>query len=131
MDLSAYRIAQEALNTGDNDLAVRRGQAATGQIITAVALIMICVFTACAYRRVRLGLAVAILLDALVGAHGPRTGGHAAVRQEELVSAQDGRPNPAPRLRRGPRRRAGRRRTGPRRPPADDQTLVLIDKRGA
>ncbi|GAA2652497.1 MMPL family transporter [Streptomyces aculeolatus] len=66
------RIHEEWLHTGDNDLAVRRGQAATGQIITAVAIIMICVFTAFLFVGMRmiaefgLGVAVAILLDALV-----------------------------------------------------------------
>ncbi|MET8976868.1 MMPL family transporter [Streptomyces sp. NPDC004539] len=66
------RIHEEWLHTGDNNLAVRRGQAATGQIITAVAIIMICVFTAFVFVGMRiiaefgLGVAVAILLDALV-----------------------------------------------------------------
>jgi RND superfamily putative drug exporter len=66
------RIHEEWLHTGDNNLAVRRGQAATGQIITAVAIIMICVFTAFVFAGMRiiaefgLGVAVAILLDALV-----------------------------------------------------------------
>ncbi|GAA2110408.1 hypothetical protein GCM10009802_07460 [Streptomyces synnematoformans] len=66
------RIHEEWLHTGDNNLAVRRGQAATGQIITAVAIIMICVFVAFVFVGMRiiaefgLGLAVAILLDALV-----------------------------------------------------------------
>ncbi|GAA2612796.1 MMPL family transporter [Actinomadura fulvescens] len=66
------RIHEEWLHTGDNDLAVRRGQAATGQIITAAAIIMICVFMAFVFAGMRtiaefgLGVAVAILLDALV-----------------------------------------------------------------
>ncbi|GAV38938.1 MMPL family transporter [Streptomyces acidiscabies] len=66
------RIHEEWLHTGDNNLAVRRGQAATGQIITAVAIIMICVFTAFVFAGMRiiaefgLGVAAAILLDALV-----------------------------------------------------------------
>ncbi|GAB2882760.1 MMPL family transporter [Streptomyces mayteni] len=66
------RVHEEWLHTGDNNLAVRRGQAATGQIITAVAIIMICVFTAFVFMGMRiiaefgLGVAVAILLDALV-----------------------------------------------------------------
>ncbi|MBT2208907.1 MULTISPECIES: MMPL family transporter [Actinomadura] len=66
------RIHEEWLHTGDNDLAVRRGQAATGRIITAAAIIMICVFMAFVFAGMRtiaefgLGVAVAILLDALV-----------------------------------------------------------------
>ncbi|MGW7518238.1 MMPL family transporter [Streptomyces sp. NPDC054796] len=66
------RIHEEWLHTGDNNLAVRRGQAATGQIITAVAIIMISVFTAFMFVGMRiiaefgLGVAVAVLLDALV-----------------------------------------------------------------
>ncbi|QNP74686.1 MMPL family transporter [Streptomyces roseirectus] len=66
------RIHEEWLRTGDNNFAVRRGQAITGQIITAVAIIMICVFTAFVFMGMRiiaefgLGVAVAILLDALI-----------------------------------------------------------------
>ncbi|MFD5317691.1 MMPL family transporter [Streptomyces sp. NPDC127098] len=66
------RIHEEWLHTGDNNLSVRRGQAATGQLINAVAIIMICVFTAFVFMGMRiiaefgLGVAVAILLDALV-----------------------------------------------------------------
>jgi putative drug exporter of the RND superfamily len=66
------RIHEEWLLTGDNNLAVRRGQAATGRIITAAAIIMICVFMAFVFGGLRviaefgLGVAVAILLDALV-----------------------------------------------------------------
>jgi len=66
------RIHEEWLRTGDNDVAVRRGQAATGRIITAAAIIMICVFMAFVFGGLRtiaefgLGVAVAILLDALV-----------------------------------------------------------------
>jgi len=66
------RIHEEWLHTGDNDVAVRRGQAATGRSITAAAIIMICVFMAFVFAGLRtiaefgLGVAVAILLDALV-----------------------------------------------------------------
>jgi RND superfamily putative drug exporter len=66
------RIHEEWLHTGDNDVAVRRGQAATGRIVTAAAIIMICVFMAFVFAGLRtiaefgLGVAVAILLDALV-----------------------------------------------------------------
>jgi putative drug exporter of the RND superfamily len=66
------RIHEEWLHTGDNNVAVRRGQAATGRIITAAAVIMICVFMAFVFGGLRtiaefgLGVAVAILLDALV-----------------------------------------------------------------
>ena len=66
------RIHEEWLNTKDNKLAVQRGQAATGRVITAAAIIMICVFMAFVFGGQRviaefgLGLAGAILLDALV-----------------------------------------------------------------
>jgi RND superfamily putative drug exporter len=66
------RMHEEWLHTRDNTLAVRRGQAATGRVITAAAIIMICVFMAFVFGGQRviaefgLGLAVAILLDALV-----------------------------------------------------------------
>jgi RND superfamily putative drug exporter len=64
------RIHEEWLHTGGNTLSVRRGQAATGRIITAAAIIMICVFMAFVFSGPRiiaefgLGVAVAILLDA-------------------------------------------------------------------
>jgi RND superfamily putative drug exporter len=35
---------EEYLNTGDNEEAIIRGQANTGRVITAAALVMICVF---------------------------------------------------------------------------------------
>jgi RND superfamily putative drug exporter len=66
------RIHEEWLHTGDNNVAVRRGQAATGRIITAAAIIMICVFMAFVFGGLRtiaefgLGVAAAIVLDALV-----------------------------------------------------------------
>jgi RND superfamily putative drug exporter len=66
------RIHEEWLNTNDNKLAVKRGQAATGRVITAAAIIMICVFMAFVFGGQRIiaefgvGLASAILLDALV-----------------------------------------------------------------
>ena len=66
------RVREEWLRTGDASLAVRNGVATTGRVITAAALIMIVVFTAFALTPERvikefgLGLAVAVLLDALV-----------------------------------------------------------------
>jgi RND superfamily putative drug exporter len=66
------RIHEEWLRTGDNSRAVMQGQAATGRVITAAAAIMVCVFSAFALEGRRpigefgLGLAIAILLDALV-----------------------------------------------------------------
>jgi len=66
------RIHEEWVHTQDNELAVRRGQAGTGRVITAAAIIMICVFMAFVFGGLRtiaefgLGLASAILLDALV-----------------------------------------------------------------
>ena len=66
------RVREEWLRTGDASLAVRNGVATTGRVITAAALIMIVVFTAFALTPERvikefgLGLAIAVLLDALV-----------------------------------------------------------------
>ena len=59
-------------NGGDNRAAVADGLAATARVITAAALIMICVFASFAFGGVRalkimgLGLAVAILVDATI-----------------------------------------------------------------
>ena len=66
------RVREEWLRTGDASLAVRNGVATTGRVITAAALIMIVVFTTFALTPERvikefgLGLAMAVLLDALV-----------------------------------------------------------------
>lgn len=66
------RIQEEWERTRDHALAVREGLASTGQVITAAAAIMIVVFAAFVLSPSRmlqqfgLGLAVAILLDALV-----------------------------------------------------------------
>jgi RND superfamily putative drug exporter len=66
------RIHEEWLRDGDNSRAVIGGQQATGRVITAAAAIMVCVFSAFALEGRRpigefgLGLAAAILLDALV-----------------------------------------------------------------
>ncbi|WP_395105936.1 MMPL family transporter [Actinomadura sp. SCN-SB] len=66
------RIHEEWARTRDPSAAVREGLAATGQVITAAGLIMIVVFAAFVLSPSRmlqqfgLGLAVAILLDAVV-----------------------------------------------------------------
>jgi RND superfamily putative drug exporter len=66
------RIHEDWLRHGDNSRAVLAGQQATGRVITAAAAIMVCVFSAFALEGRRpigefgLGLAVAIMLDALV-----------------------------------------------------------------
>jgi RND superfamily putative drug exporter len=66
------RMHEEWTRTGDNRRAVRAGQAATGRVITAAAAIMVCVFLAFVLGGRRpigefgLGLATAILLDALI-----------------------------------------------------------------
>jgi RND superfamily putative drug exporter len=66
------RMHEEWVRTGDNHRAVRVGQAATGRVITAAAAIMVCVFLAFVLGGERdvaefgLGLATAILLDALI-----------------------------------------------------------------
>ncbi|MFW6691464.1 MMPL family transporter [Streptomyces sp. MAR4 CNX-425] len=131
------RIHEEWLHTGDNDLAVRRGQAATGQIITAVALIMICVFTAFVFVGMRiiaefgLGLAVAILLDALVVRTilVPAAMQLFGKRNWYLPRAID-RILPHVSVE-GPVDTPTRGERDPHAPPADDRTPVLTDKRGA
>ena len=66
------RVREEWLRTGDASLAIRNGVATTGRVITAAALIMIVVFVAFALTPERvikefgIGLAMAVLLDALV-----------------------------------------------------------------
>jgi putative drug exporter of the RND superfamily len=66
------RIHEEWLHTGDNSGAVTRGQAETGQVITAAASIMVLVFASFVLGGERIikefgiGLAAAILLDALL-----------------------------------------------------------------
>lgn len=67
------RIHEEWLRTGDASRAVRNGVATTGRVITAAASIMIVVFLVFALlggerviKEFGLGLAVAVLLDALV-----------------------------------------------------------------
>jgi RND superfamily putative drug exporter len=66
------RMHEEWVASGDNRRAVRVGQAATGRVITAAAAIMVCVFLAFVLGGERdiaefgLGLAAAILLDALI-----------------------------------------------------------------
>ncbi|MGH9020345.1 MAG: MMPL family transporter, partial [Acidimicrobiales bacterium] len=66
------RMHEEWLNTGDNEEAITRGQANTGRVITAAALIMICVFLSFAFGGERIiaefgiGLGGAVLLDAFV-----------------------------------------------------------------
>jgi putative drug exporter of the RND superfamily len=66
------RMHEEWVRTRDHSAAVREGLAATGKVITAAAAIMIVVFAAFMLTPSRmlqqfgLGLAVAILLDAVV-----------------------------------------------------------------
>jgi RND superfamily putative drug exporter len=66
------RMHEEWVNTGDNEGAIIHGQANTGRVITAAALIMICVFMAFAVGGERIiaefgiGLGGAVLIDALV-----------------------------------------------------------------
>lgn len=66
------RIHEEWLRTGDASRAVRNGLATTGRVITAAAFIMIVVFSSFALgddrviKEFGLGLAMAVLLDALV-----------------------------------------------------------------
>jgi putative drug exporter of the RND superfamily len=66
------RMHEEWLNTNDNEEAIVRGQANTGRVITAAALIMISVFASFAFGGQRIiaefgiGLAGAVLLDAFI-----------------------------------------------------------------
>jgi RND superfamily putative drug exporter len=66
------RMHEEWLNTGSNREAIIRGQANTGRVITAAALIMICVFLSFAFGGQRviaefgIGLGAAVLVDAFI-----------------------------------------------------------------
>ena len=66
------RMHEEWIHTGNNELAIERGQANTGRIISAAALIMISVFVSFALGGLRVidefgvGLGGAVLLDAFV-----------------------------------------------------------------
>jgi len=66
------RMHEEWLNTNDNEEAIVRGQANTGRVISAAALVMICVFTSFAIGGQRviaefgIGLGGAVLIDAFV-----------------------------------------------------------------
>ncbi len=66
------RMHEEWVHTGDNTLAITRGQATTGRVITAAAAIMICVFAAFVFGGQRviaefgIGLASAVFIDAFV-----------------------------------------------------------------
>ncbi len=66
------RMHEDWLHTGDNSDAVTRGQAETGQVITAAASIMVLVFASFVFGGERvikefgIGLATAILIDALL-----------------------------------------------------------------
>jgi RND superfamily putative drug exporter len=63
---------EDWLQSGDNHDAVTRGQAETGQVITAAATIMVLVFASFVFGGERIikefgvGLATAILIDALL-----------------------------------------------------------------
>ena len=66
------KIKEEYDETGDNASAVTHGLAATARVITAAALIMVCVFGSFiiaddrALKLMGLGLAIAVLLDATI-----------------------------------------------------------------
>ena len=66
------RMHEEWLNTNDNEEAIIRGQANTGRVISAAALVMICVFMSFAIGGQRviaefgIGLGGAVLIDAFV-----------------------------------------------------------------
>jgi RND superfamily putative drug exporter len=66
------RVREEYERTGDNSLAVADGLAATGRVISAAALIMICVFGSFmlgsdrVLKLIGFGLAFAVLIDATI-----------------------------------------------------------------
>jgi RND superfamily putative drug exporter len=66
------RMHEEFQNTSDNEEAIIRGQANTGRVITAAALVMICVFLSFAVGGERIiaefgiGLGGAVLIDAFI-----------------------------------------------------------------
>jgi RND superfamily putative drug exporter len=66
------RMNEEWAQSRDNHRAVRTGQVETGRVITAAAVIMICVFAAFSLMGIRgiaefgIGLAVAVALDAFI-----------------------------------------------------------------
>jgi RND superfamily putative drug exporter len=66
------RMHEEWVNTGDNEGAIIHGQANTGRVISAAALVMVCVFLAFAVGGQRIiaefgiGLGGAVLLDAFI-----------------------------------------------------------------
>jgi RND superfamily putative drug exporter len=67
------RMHEEWIKTGDNRLAVTRGQAETGRVITAAGLIMILVFLSFSFinnalviQEFGIGFAVAIVIDAFI-----------------------------------------------------------------
>ena len=101
------RMKEEFDRTGDNATAVADGLAATARVITAAALIMVCVFSAFVLGDDRnlklfgLGLAVAVLRRRHVGPHGPGAGDDGAARRQELVVPEVARPDPAEDQRRG------------------------------
>ncbi len=66
------RMHEEWVNTNDNETAIVHGQANTGRVISAAALIMICVFFSFAFGGERIiaefgiGLGGAVMLDAFI-----------------------------------------------------------------
>jgi RND superfamily putative drug exporter len=66
------RMHEEWVHTGDNERAIRVGQATTGRVITAAAAIMVSVFAAFSFGGQRviaefgIGLAAAVAIDALI-----------------------------------------------------------------
>jgi trehalose monomycolate/heme transporter len=66
------RVREEFIKTGDNDLAVARGIARTGRLITSAAFLLVIVIGAFGTSRIifmkslGLGMALAILLDATI-----------------------------------------------------------------
>ena len=110
------RMKEEYDRTGDNAEAVADGLAVTARVITAAALIMVCVFSAFVLGDDRglklfgLGLASAVLIDATLVRMVLGAGDDGAARRPQLVAAEVARPGAADdqRRRRSPRRRGAR-----------------------
>ena len=95
------RMKEEYDRTGDNATAVADGLAVTARVITAAALIMVCVFSAFVLGDDRslklfgLGLAVGGARRRHDRAHGAGAGDDGAARRPQLVAAEVARPGPA------------------------------------
>ena len=110
------RIKEHYDKTRDNAVAVADGLAVTARVITAAALIMVCVFMSFvigddrSLKMFGLGLAVAVADRRHDRPHGARAGDDGAARRPQLVDPEVARPDPAEHRRRGSARGARRAR---------------------